>query len=227
MEGVSGIGSPPASTASQSSVTGLADNFDTFLTLLTTQLQNQDPLSPMESNEFTQQLVQFSQVEQSIATNTNLEKMIGLLGASNAANTVALIGKEVTFGGGTNALVDGQAKWQYELPSDAASVTFTIADSSGKLVYTSSGDTSAGSHDFVWDGKDNGGNQLQDGIYTFNVAALDGENKSLSTDVYSLGRVTGVQSGTEESELLIGEAVVPASQMLKVNEYPAEEQQES
>lgn len=227
MDGVSGIGATPPTTASQASVTGLADNFDTFLTLLTTQLQNQDPLSPMDSNEFTKQLVQFSEVEQSIATNTNLEQMLGLLGASNAANTVALIGKEVTFAGGTNSLVGGKAKWNYSLADDAKEVSLTIEDESGKLVYVGTGETEAGSHEFNWDGKDNSGSPLQDGIYTLTVTAKNIDNTSIETEVLSLGQVTGVQSGAEEAELLIGDASIPASLMLRVNEITSEEQTES
>mgnify|MGYP003671028258 CR=1 FL=1 len=226
MDGIAAIGSNAATSASSASVTGLADNFDTFLTLLTTQLQNQDPLSPMESNEFTQQLVQFSQVEQSIATNGNLEKMLSLLGASNAANTVALIGKEITFAGGTNALTNGKAKWEYELPSEAAKATITIEDASGKLVYTGTAETSSGLHEFAWDGKDNSGDPLDDGIYTLSVNATDAEGGSVTAAVYSLGQVTGVQSGASEPELLIGEAAVPSSLMLQVNEIPPTEEQE-
>ena len=227
MESVSAIGTTTNSSASQASATGLADNFDTFLTLLTTQLQNQDPLSPMDSTQFTQQLVQFSQVEQSIATNSNLEQVVSLLGASNAANTVALIGKEVTFAGGTNALVNGKAKWNYELAGDAKEATLTIADESGKLVYVGAGEIKAGSHEFVWDGKDNSGDPLEDGIYTLTVTAKDVKGVSVESNVLSLGIVTGVQSGAEESELLVGEAAIPASLMLKVNEIASEEQTES
>lgn len=227
MQGISSIGSSAAASASSASVTGLADNFDTFLTLLTTQLQNQDPLSPMESNEFTQQLVQFSQVEQSIATNANLEKMLGVLGASNAANTVALIGKDITFGGGTNTLANGKARWEYELPANADKVTLTISDSSGKLVYAGNGEISAGGHSFEWDGKDNSGEPLADGIYTLAVTATDGNGSAVPAEIFSIGTVTGVQSGGEETELLIGQAAVPASLMLKVNEPATAGGQES
>ncbi|HZZ11369.1 MAG TPA: flagellar hook capping FlgD N-terminal domain-containing protein, partial [Paraburkholderia sp.] len=79
------------STASQQ----LAGNFDTFLTLLTTQLQNQDPLSPMDSTQFTQQLVAFSGVEQQINTNNNLQSLIALNQSQQAASAVSYIGHSV------------------------------------------------------------------------------------------------------------------------------------
>src|SRR5882757_10530021 len=98
----------------------LGTNFDTFLTLLTTQLKNQDPLSPMDSSQFTQQLVQFSQVEQSINTNQNLESLISLTKARAASDAVSYLGKTVTLTDGTAGLKSGQAQWGYSLASDSA-----------------------------------------------------------------------------------------------------------
>src|ERR1700686_3335504 len=88
------------STAQAAGVVGsqqLAGNFDTFLKLLTTQLQNQDPLSPMDSNQFTQELVQFSQVEQQINTNTSLASLIALTKTQSSANAVSYLGKTITI----------------------------------------------------------------------------------------------------------------------------------
>lgn len=228
MDPISGLTASTTSAAaggSSASVTGLADNFDTFLTLLTTQLQNQDPLSPLESNEFTQQLVQFSQVEQSIATNTNLEKVLGLLGSNNVASNVAYIGKDVMVAGGSNGLADGKANWRYTVPAGATEVSLTIEDSSGKLVYAGSGEVATGGHTFEWDGKDNGGEQLQDGGYVLKVSAVDGNGEVLPTDVAALGRVTGVQTGDNGTELLIGGIAVSTDDVLQVTE-PAPEPQE-
>src|SRR5690242_5441077 len=105
----------PASTASgaASAQKQLSSNFDTFLTLLTTQLKNQDPLAPMDSNQFTQQLVQFSQVEQQINSNKNLESLIALTKGRSAADAVSYLGKVVTLTDGSAALMNGQAKWAY------------------------------------------------------------------------------------------------------------------
>src|SRR6187200_1821138 len=109
----------PVSTTSASGATKsqsqLAANFDTFLVLLTAQLKNQDPLSPMDSNEFTQQLVQFSQVEQQITSNKNLETLVGLTRARSGLDSMSYLGKTLTLTDGSNALRNGEAAWDYTL----------------------------------------------------------------------------------------------------------------
>src|ERR1700709_1646971 len=153
----------PTSSAAPAAATGtgtqsaaqqqLAGNFDTFLTPLTTQLQNQDPLSPMDSNQFTQQLVQFSQVEQQIDSNKNLESLISLTKTQTTTNAVSYLGKTLTITDGSAALQNGAAKWAYSLPSDAASTKLMITDSQGHAVFNTTGDTASGLHAFSWDGK--------------------------------------------------------------------------
>ena len=129
----SGTGS--TSTAMQQ----LSGNMNTFLTLLTTQLQNQDPLSPMDSTQFTQQLVEYSQVEQQINTNSNLQNLISLQQAGAGAAAVGYLGKNVTVTNGNAALTNGSATWNYNLPAAAATTTLTVTDATGKTVYTGSG----------------------------------------------------------------------------------------
>jgi flagellar hook assembly protein FlgD len=126
-------GAAPAGAAKAK--TTLASNFDTFLTLLTTQLKNQDPLSPMDSSQFTQQLVQFSQVEQSINANQNLEKLITLTQARAGSDAVNYLGKTVTITDGTAGLKSGQALWGYSLASDSAA-TRLVRSSLGALSTT-------------------------------------------------------------------------------------------
>src|SRR4249919_2257764 len=123
----------------------LSGNFDTFLTLLTTQLKNQDPLSPMDSNQFTQQLVQFSQVEQQINSNKNLESLIALTKSQSATNAVSYLGKTLTITDGTAALQNGAANWNYSLPNDAAITKLLITDSRGRPVFATTGETALGS----------------------------------------------------------------------------------
>src|SRR5258706_3924220 len=125
---VSSPAAPPPVTpsAAQRAQKQLSTNFNTFLTLLTTQLKNQDPLSPMDSNQFTQQLVQFSQVEQQIDSNKNLESLISLTKTQTTTNAVSYLGKTLTITDGTAALQNGAAKWAYSLPSDAASTKLMI-----------------------------------------------------------------------------------------------------
>src|ERR1700745_1994530 len=105
--------SATAAAAGSNAMQQLSGNFQTFLTLLTTQLKNQDPLSPMDSNQFTQQLVQFSQVEQQINSNKNLEDLIALTKSQSATNAVSYLGKTLTLTDGTAALQNGTANWTY------------------------------------------------------------------------------------------------------------------
>src|SRR6201994_3178945 len=118
---VSGTTTPPASTSSTTDSTGLdgstiAGNFQTFLTLLTTQLKNQDPLSPLDTNQFTAQLVQFAQVEQQLKSNSQLSTLVSL--QQTAQNTAALnfVGQTVDVAGATTALTNGTATWQMAVP---------------------------------------------------------------------------------------------------------------
>ena len=128
---VDGIGSTGSSTASLTGSRGIADNFDTFLQLLTTQLKNQNPLDPLDTNQFTQQLVQFTGVEQQLKTNEFLEALLLNTQTSYRADAVSYIGKEVTAAGSATRLQDGQATWSYELATDAAIARLEILDSTG------------------------------------------------------------------------------------------------
>src|SRR5437868_2531411 len=139
---------PVAQGAQSAASKTLAGNFDTFLTLLTTQLQNQDPLNPMDSNQFTQQLVEFSQVEQQINTNDNLKTLISLGQSRSAADAVGYLGKAVTVSNGAAALANGTARWNYQLGAEAANATLTVSDASGRVVYAGAADKTAGIHSF-------------------------------------------------------------------------------
>ena len=158
----------------QSSAARLAENFDTFLTLLTTQLQYQDPLDPMDSNEFTQQLVQFTSVEQQIQSNKSLDTAVSLLLANQTISAAGYIGREIEATGDEAWLeAEGGATWAYELDATATSATLTISDATGKLVYAAPATLAGGRNQFVWDGKDAAGKRLPEGNYKFAVAALD------------------------------------------------------
>ena len=204
--------SPTSSTPATSSTSGsstdamaqLSGNFSTFLTLLTTQLKNQDPTSPMDSNEFTQQLVMYSQVEQQIESNDNLKTLISQ-GTTNAATMAnAYLGKTVSVTNGQASLSSGSASWSYTLGTDAASTTLTVTNASGKVVYTGKGETAAGNHSLAWDGKDNNGNQLDDGVYTLAVSASDSNGKTVTTSVASAGVVGQLDMTSGTPKLVIG-----------------------
>lgn len=208
-----------AGSASANSAATLAENFDTFLKLLTTQLQYQDPLNPMDSNEFTQQLVQFAGVEQQIQGNRNLEQALSLLQANQTAAAVAYIGKEVEAKGDAAWLgAEGGATWGYELDAPAAVSNLLITDSKGKLVYAAAAETSKGRHHFTWDGADVAGRRLPEGTYTFSVAAVDSEGKPIEAGVSVVGVVTAVQTKDGAPVLLLGRTEAPLSGLLHVKE---------
>jgi flagellar basal-body rod modification protein FlgD len=195
---------PSATTGTPDAVKQLSGNFSTFLTLLTTQLKNQDPTSPMDSNAFTQQLVMYSQVEQQIDSNANLKTLISQ-GASNAAAvTTGYLGKKVSIVNGNASLSGGAANWTYNLATAAASNTLSITDANGKTVYTGAGETTSGNHAFAWDGKDGNGNQLPDGSYKLTVTAADAASGAVASTVASAGVVSQIDMTGATPHLIIG-----------------------
>jgi flagellar basal-body rod modification protein FlgD len=189
-----------SSTGTGSALNKLSGNFDTFLQLLTTQLQNQDPTSPMNTNQFTQQLVEFSQVEQQISTNSNLHSLID---QGKAQST-------------SNAVTNGAVNWTYSLDANASSNTLTVTDAKGKIVYTGQGQTGAGAHQFNWDGKDNVGNQLPDGAYTLTVSPKTGDGSTVNSAVASSGKVTQVDLTGTTPQLMIGTTEFPLTDVSAV-----------
>jgi len=196
----------------------LSGNFNTFLSLLTTQLQNQDPLSPMDSSQFTQQLVEFSQVEQQIDTNNNLQTLIALGQANTLSSSATYLGKSITVTTGNGSLQNSACTWRYALGADAAKTTLTVTDSTGKVVYTADGETASGGHDFAWDGKDNSGNQLPDGVYKLAVSSTTADGSPIQTAIAFKGIVDEVNLTGSEPLLMIGSMAVPLSQVSAIDQ---------
>ncbi|MGD0189499.1 MAG: flagellar hook assembly protein FlgD [Rhizomicrobium sp.] len=213
--GVTGTGTGTGS-GGNAAIQQLTGNYDTFLQLLTTQLQNQDPLNPMDSNQFTQQLVEFSQVEQQINTNSNLQSLISLTEGNAGSAAVGYLGKDVTITNGNAALTNGTATWNYTLGADSSSTQLSVTNSAGQVVYTGSGSTSSGSNTFEWNGQDNNGNQLPDGTYTLAVAATGSDGTAIQTSVSSTGVVSEVAFQNGVPVLMIGSMAVPLSQVSSI-----------
>ncbi len=186
------IGLLGASQKTIEAAVGLANNFSDFLTLLTTQLQNQDPLEPLDASQFTTQLVQFASVEQAIGQNARLDEILRTEGANQAVGAVAFLDSDVEAFGDTVLLSGGNAEFAYTLPSDAKSVNITIKDATGAVVRTFTGPLDAGKNKLVWDGKNNQGDLLPDGEYKFSVAASDANDESLNVITSIFGTVRGV-----------------------------------
>lgn len=198
----------------------LAENFDNFLKLLTTQLQYQDPLSPVEANDFVTQLVQFSQVEQSISTNKNLEKLLTLQQGNLTSVGIDYIGKTVETDADVASLANGKAEFSYDLKENAATTAIAIVNSNGETVSTFQGETTVGRHDFVWDGNDGDGNALPDGAYRFVVAALDEDGEQIGTAVTATSKVTGVENSENGLLLVFDKIRVSFEKIRSVRETP-------
>ncbi len=198
----------------------LAETFDNFLQLLTTQLRYQDPLEPLKSAEFVGQLVQFSQVEQAISTNKNLERLLSLQQGNLISVGLGYIGKTVEADGNAAPLTGGKAEFSYTLQANATATTIAIANAEGKVVFSSTGKTGAGRHSFVWDGLDNNGDEVPEGAYRFLAGALDENGKQIGTSTTATARVTGIENGENGLLLLFGNIKVPFDKILSVRESP-------
>lgn len=216
--------STTATSAASSASSVLASDFDTFLQLLTTQLKNQDPTDPMDANQFTEQLVQFSQVEQQINMNKNLETMIAMLETQQASANLGYIGKVVDFDSNEVELAEGgTAFWSYDLPEDAETVQYRILDEDGNVVRSGSmsaddaGAGSSGRIEVAWDGTDAEGNACEAGTYTLEVTAKDASGKVVDgTTVYARGYVEAVETIDGEQYLIVSGMKVPPGDVIAV-----------
>ncbi|RAK60471.1 flagellar hook assembly protein FlgD [Phenylobacterium hankyongense] len=192
-----------ATAAPADARTSLATNFNTFLTLLTAQMKNQDPLSPMDSTQFTQQLTQMTGVEQQLQTNDLLKQLVGNT-SSGISAAVSLIGKNVRAASDAANLVNGQGKWTYKLDRAASDVKLEVLDANGKVVAAQAPtDNAIGDHDFTWDGKGPTGSKLPDGVYTLRVTATDTAGVTVPSTTYVQGIVTAVEQAGGSTQITI------------------------
>jgi flagellar basal-body rod modification protein FlgD len=196
-------GNPPPSSASSASQGQLTSDINTFLKLFTEQLKNQDPSAPLDSNEFTQQIAQYSSVQQQVNTNSNLEKLLAANQQTIASTAVGYIGREVETAGNTGVVLGGQGAFSYILPSNANSVEITLTDADGQVVFRGNGDTKSGRNVVVWDGiNSTTGLQEPDGTYKIAVLALDPAGKPISVETRAVATVVGVETDTSGNTLL-------------------------
>ena len=197
----------------------LTEDFDDFLNLLTIQLQNQDPLSPMDTTEFTNQLVNFAGVEQQINTNEKLDTLVGF-GFTNV-NTQALgyVGLQANYQS-TELYYDGArpVDISYVVDGTAVSADIRITDESGETIRLIEGSTGAGRQDFVWDGLMDNGLAAPEGTYQVRIDAIDQEGITLNSQILVSGIIRGVETQDGQALLLIGERAVPIGNVINVSE---------
>jgi flagellar basal-body rod modification protein FlgD len=178
---------PTSGSSTGTTTPGIADNFQTFLTLLTTQLQNQNPLDPLDTNQFTQQLVQFAGIEQQMKGNDALASLVSIDKSAQSTQALVFVGQSVAVDGSTAQFANGTATWNLNAPKDA-STTISITSSTGATAYSGPFKVSAGNASFVWDGKGNDGSQWPPGAYKMTVVGTDstGANVAVSTEVQGI-----------------------------------------
>jgi flagellar basal-body rod modification protein FlgD len=181
----------------------LANNFQTFLTLLTTQLKNQNPLDPLDTNQFTQQLVQFAGVEQQMKMNTQLGSLITIEQSAQSTAAMAYLGSTATVDGSTTALKSGKATWMFN-SDKPATATISINDSTGNLAYSGNFTLNAGQQNFTWDGKGSNGQQWPDGNYKMTITAKDTSGNTVAVSTQVTGTVDSVDLTTSPPALSIG-----------------------
>ena len=221
---VDAISTADASGRLNSSTTMLASNFETFLTLLTTQMKNQDPLSPLDSIEFTGQLTLMAGVEQQLLTNDLLTSLLSAQSAGGLDNASNYIGKSVTAAWTATEFNDGKATWAYELGADADKATLQVVDSKGAVVWEGAApDKTSGLHTFNWDGTLRDGGKAEDGgVYTLKVAATNATGAKIDAQALIQGRVTGVEMYDGAPYLVIGDSILPLSTVISLSEIKAQ-----
>lgn len=189
---------------------------DQFLTLLVAQLQHQDPLNPLKSQDFTAQMAQFSSLEQLFDVNESLLNIHNSMQASQKENALDYVGMEVKAAGNTLYKNENSLDQASYYLDKAGEVMVTIYDNNGFQVRQIQADfQESGEHDLVWDGRDEDGNVMADGIYTYDVAAIDADGYDVATTTYSKGEVTGVSSQYGQTYLIVGERLLEPDSVLE------------
>lgn len=194
----------------------LNQDFNNFLILLTTQIQNQDPLNPTDSSEFTNQLVQFSQVEQQINTNQKLDAISQSQLSTIASTSLGFIGMDVSYPGRIVAF-DGDTKRtiSYEFEEKVYDANINIRDEKGNLVYQEALAGEEGIHEFVWDGSHIGGGKADPGGYQVSIDAFKGDGDFANVNVEVDGRVEGIQTIDGKVYVVIGEQTIPITNLTR------------
>jgi flagellar basal-body rod modification protein FlgD len=219
VSGVSANTSTTTGTGASAATNSLMSNYTTFLTMLTTQLKTQSPLDPMDVNSFTQQLVQYSSVEQQIQTNANLKSMMETLTSSAALQLVNYIGKSVVAYSDTTKFDSGEAAWTVNSSAASSGAKVTITDENGGVVYQGTTDLKAGDNAFTWDGKGSNGNDYSasTGAFTISVAGTDTNGKAVSITTEVKGKVQAVDTSSQQPYIKVNGRLLPLSALTEIS----------
>lgn len=209
-----------ATSTTSTASSRLNETMDSFLLMLTTQMQNQDPLNPMDSTEFTNQLVMFSGVEQQINTNTKLDSILSAQKTGQVQNALNYIGLSAEVVGDTVPFSGSDVDFVYSLPNEAKKVSISILDKAGNVVWSGTGDTQAGKHVLSWNGTTSSGTTAETGIYKITVGAVDALDETMDTTTYVSRLITGVENNDNGTFLLSGNDVIDINDIGAVT-YPA------
>jgi flagellar basal-body rod modification protein FlgD len=210
--------SSTAQAANSNASQQLAGNFDTFLQLLTTQLQNQNPLDPLDTNQFTEQLVEFASVEQQINENTNLQTLISMQQTNEATSALQLVGSTVTVGGNAAALdnaANSAATWNLTTTTPATA-TVTVTSAAGTTAYSGTMSLNAGTQSFTWNGQGSNGQTWPDGTYKLSVTATGANGQAVSVSTQVQGVVSGVNLTSTPPTLTVNGQSVQISQVTSI-----------
>jgi len=212
----SSSGSSAASSANSLASQQIAGNFQSFLTLLTTQLQNQNPLDPLDTNQFTQQLVEFAGVQQQLNTNDSLSTLVSLQQATQSTEALSYVGKTAIVKGNTATMTNSTAVWAVSIPT-ASTMDVSIANSTGQTVFTGTFNVAAGDNQpFEWNGQGSDGTQWPDGNYTLSATAKDSTGNSVGVTTAVGGVVSSVDLTQSPPLLTIGGQTYTVSQVQSI-----------
>lgn len=196
----------------------LSQDFDDFLNLLTTQLQNQDPLNPTDTDQLTDQITQFSQVEQQINTNQKLDNLLALQLGNQSAAALGYVGLDVSYVS-ADLHYDGEnnSKITYALGDQAASAKINIFNEEGDLIFSDDAPKSTGQNEYVWTGETAQGPRAEKGTYTVSVDAFDIDGNVIDTTTVVRGKVRGIENQNGATFLLVGDRAVAISNVINAS----------
>lgn len=218
VDAVTTSGAANSAANTSNAVTQLSEDFSQFLTLLTTQLQNQDPLSPMDSTEFTNQLVQFSQVEQQINTNAKLDNLVAMQLASISSVALGYVGMDISYIS-SEMNYDGSTPIDitYALAEEAVTSKINVYNEDGDLVYSADAPKNTGMNNFTWSGIKTNGDAAPAGTYTVKIDALNKDGEAIENSTVVTGHVDGIETQNGVVYVLVGERAVPISSIVNAN----------